>query len=286
VTVPRYPTTPMCDGGLLEAFEPTTRPTDVFVATAAKCGQTWLLALLHHLRTRGADPTFGGDGAFSVSPWLENPRDMRTGQPFERTARLSQLAALPDPRVFKLHVVFEEVPRPPGSDAKVVTITRDVRDVPYSMYSHIVGLRPGLFPGPIGDFDAYFESWLANGYYFKVVRSFWPHRHDPDVLWLRFEDLKADLRGQARRCADFLGWDVDDAALDRAVALADLRHMQANEAALDMSSAFKEGHRFVREGAVGKNRARLSPDQERRLVARARAEFEPACFEFVMSQGL
>ena len=37
----------MCNGALLEAFEPTTRASDVFCATAAKCGQTWLLTLMH-----------------------------------------------------------------------------------------------------------------------------------------------------------------------------------------------------------------------------------------------
>ena len=76
--MPQYVTTPMCNGALLAAFEPTTRPTDVFVATAAKSGQTWLLALMHHLRT-GGDPAFGGKGAMSVTPWLELPRDMSAG---------------------------------------------------------------------------------------------------------------------------------------------------------------------------------------------------------------
>jgi hypothetical protein len=282
----RYPTTPMCDGALLAAFEPTTRPTDVFVATAAKCGQTWLLALLHHLKTRGQDPDFGGVGAFGATPWLEIPRDMTTGAPFDRAERLAALAAMGDPRIFKLHVTWEEIPRPPGSAAKVMTITRDPRDLPWSMYCHVSGLRPEIRGGaPVEAFDAFFESWLARGYFFTVVRSFWPHRNDPDVLWLRYEDLKRDLRANAARCVKFLGWDVDDAALDRACGLATLEHMQAHESALKMSGAFKPDSRFVREGAVGRNRARLSADQEARLVARAREVLEPECLAWVMSQG-
>jgi len=284
----RFATTPMCDGELLAAFEPTTRPTDVFVATAAKCGQTWLLALLHHLRTGGRDPSFGGIGALGVTPWLEIPRNMATGQPYDRVERLAALERLPDPRVFKLHVTFDEVPRPVGSPAKIMTITRDPRDLPYSMYSHMLGMLPHVRGPSTADvgFDAYFETWLEMGYFFKVVRSFWRRREDPDVLWLRYEDLKADLAREARRCVDFLGWTVDEESLARACALADLRHMQANESALLLGAAFKPEARFVREGAVGRNRARLSPVQEARIVEKARAELEPDCFSFVMSQGV
>ena len=48
-----YPTTSMCDGELLAQFEPTVRDSDVFITTTAKCGQTWLQALLFHLKTKG-----------------------------------------------------------------------------------------------------------------------------------------------------------------------------------------------------------------------------------------
>jgi hypothetical protein len=83
---------------------------------------------------------------------------------------------------------------------------------------------------------------------------------------------------------EFLGWSVDDDAVGRAVALSQLGAMQKNENALGMG-AWKEGHRFVREGAVGKNRARLSAAQQERVAARARAMFEPECVRFVMNQG-
>lgn len=284
---PRFPTTRMCNGEILAAFEPTTRPSDVFVATAAKCGQTWLLALLHHLRTGGLDPDFGGRGAFAVTPWLEIPGNMTSGHRYEVGPRLAELEALPDPRVFKMHVTWPEIPRAAGSGAKIMTITRDPRDLPYSMYAHLQGMRPEVRGPSKADesFDTYFEAWMEMGYFFKVVRSFWPHHADPDVLWLRYEDLKADLAGQARRCVEFLGWDVSEEGLARACALASLGNMQSTESKLGMSDAFLPGSKFVREGAVGRNRARLSPEQQARIVARAREEFEPACFDFVMSQG-
>lgn len=281
----RYPTTEMCSGTLLEAFEPTARDSDVFCSTPAKSGQTWLMALMFHLRSRGLDPDMGGKGAFAHMPWLELPFDITgTGKPFDLDARLCELAALPDPRIFKLHVLYEEIPRPPGSRSRVVTISRDLRELPYSMYSHALGM--GRLPPEQEDFDVYFERWLAFGYAFQVVRSMWPHRNEPHLLWLRYEDMKTDLRQQARRVADFLDWKRSEEELDRVLPLVSLERMQQVEdrerARPQQAIRWRPGARFFREGAVGKNRARLSAEQEARVIERARRDLAPECYEFVM----
>lgn len=285
--MPKYPTTPMCNGALLEGFEASTRSSDIFCVTAAKCGQTWLMTLMHHLRTGGRDPDFGGLGLLGVVPWLELPYDLggEDAREYEVEARLAHFEALSDPRVFKLHVLWHEVPRKIGSGAKVVTITRDPRDVPYSMFRHIEGLEDAPWRPEVSDFDSYFERWMQFGYYFDFVKSFWPHRDDPDVLWLRFEDLKADIEGQARRLVDFLEWDVSTSDLERVLPLVDFGHMQSTErrGIMPSGNVWRPDARFFREGAVGKNRAQLSESQEVRLLERARREFEPACYEFVIT---
>jgi len=279
----------MCSGAILEAFEPTTRDTDVFCATAAKCGQTWLLTLMHHLRTRGLDPDLGGKNLLEVTPWLELPVNLGAdGAPaYDVEQRIDELERLGDPRVFKMHVVFDEIPRARGSEARVVTITRDPRELPYSMFKHMEGLSEGV-RGPFSDdFDTYFEKWMEFGFFFKHVASFWPHRDDPDVLWLRYEDLQRDLAGGARRLGEFLSWDVGPTDIDRVLPLVGFDHMRATERSVLMRGAemhvWREEARFFREGGVGKNRARLSSEQEARIVERAREVFDPACFELVMS---
>lgn len=280
----RYPTTPMCDGELLERFEPTARDSDIFCATAAKSGQTWLMALMYHLLTRGRDPEMGGRTQMQAMPWLEIPFDIGgSGEPFDRDARLAQLEAMDDPRIFKMHVIYDEVPRPKESKSRVVTITRDPRELPYSMYCHLQGM--GRLPPEQEDFDAYFERWMEFGYVYDFVRSFWPHRDEPHVLWLRYEDLQADLRGEAEKVARFCGWELDDGDYERALSLVSLSRMQAREDSQRGKSSiqWRPGTRFFREGAVGKNRARLSEDQERRIVERGREVFEPECFDFVFS---
>jgi aryl sulfotransferase len=277
-----YPTTRMCDGEFLAQFEPTTRDSDVFLTTSAKCGQTWLQSLLFHMKTHGREPDYRGVGIHGVSPWLEIPIEFMPLGDADRAAKLARLERLDDPRVFKMHVVWDEVPRPPGSRARIMTITRDPRDVPYSMFNHMQALA--IAGPPPTDFATWFEPWFQMGFYFKFVASMWPHRHDPDVLWLRYEDLHRDLAGEARRIADFLGWPVDEADIDRVLPLVGFEHMQANERGAILGSVktvWREDKQFFREGGVGKNRAHLNADQERRIIERFRNELGDECCAFL-----
>jgi hypothetical protein len=285
-----YPTTPSCNGAILEGFEPTVRPTDVFCTTAAKCGQTWLLTLLHHLRNGARDTDFGLRDLLTATPWLEFPIDLAdpARAPYDTAARLAELERLPDPRVFKMHVVWDEIPRPPGSKARIVTVTRDLCDLPYSMYQHLRNLRPGPWASASDDFDAYFETWMEFGFAFRFIASLWPHRNDPDVLWLRYVDMHRDLPREARRLADFLGWAVDDATIERAAALVGFDRMQETERAHNAqhpTHEWRDGSQFFREGSLGKNRSRLSASQIERIIARARETLEPDCLQFMMAHG-
>ncbi len=280
----------MCDGAFLERFEPTTRDSDVFVATAAKSGQTWLLALLFHLKTRGLEPDYRGTGLLRQTPWLELPFDIVTDEKWDHDTKLATLEALDDPRIFKMHVTYPEIPRPAGSKARIMTVTRDPRDLPYSMFRHLAGLK-GDWPGkpPTDDFDSYFEHWFEYGYVYTFLQSFWPHRDDEDVLWLRFEDMKEDLVREATKIVAFLGWEVDGEAIARSVANVDFARMQQNEKREVMHTGkerWEKDAQFFREGAVGKNRARLNEDQEARIIERAKETLSPECVEFVFAQGL
>jgi hypothetical protein len=286
VTPRKYPTTPMCDGEFLALFEPTVRDSDVLISTSAKCGQTWLQTLLFHFKTQGREPDLYGKSIWELSPWLELPGGTMGFNPEDRQERLARFEALPDPRVFKLHVIWPEIPRPAGSKAKIMTITRDPRDVPYSMFAHLRGMKTTPDSEPPTDFSAYFETWFERGFYFQFLQSFWPHRNDEDVLFLRYEDLHRDLRAQCTRILTFLDWEVEDAALARVLPLVDFQYMRTQEHARKKRghSNWKDGEYFVREGAVGKNRGHLSEQQASRILARLERELGPDCCAFVLSE--
>ncbi len=67
-----------------------------------------------------------------------------------------------------------------------------------------------------------FEFWLARGQaptpmqnasHWHNLASWWPHRHSPDVLWLHYEDLQADLPACVKLIAEFLQLGHDDREL-------------------------------------------------------------------------
>ena len=195
--------------------------------------------------------------------------------------RLAFVAGLPDPRVFKMHVAYDEVPVPATSPARVITIFRDPRDVPYSMYRHLLALAHGPLGAEPPDFPTYVrERWMRLGHYPTYLNSYWSQRDDPRFLMLRFEDLKADLVGEARRICTHLGWDRTDAELEQVADLVDFRRMQQREGE-DFLAGHMTNGRFFREGAVGRNRRQLGPELEVELMTWLEAQVPPEAFAFV-----
>jgi len=48
------------------------------------------------------------------------------------------------------------------------------------------------------------QNDMQNASYWDHLTSWWPHRDDPNVLLVFFEDLKTDLEGCVRRIAAFM----------------------------------------------------------------------------------
>jgi hypothetical protein len=69
-------------------------------------------------------------------------------------------------------------------------------------------LEPGAVP--IDEFAE--KRFLDRGGgrdYWSHLLSWWPHRHDANVLLLAYEEMKADLPGTVHRVADFIGIPLD-----------------------------------------------------------------------------
>lgn len=199
----------------------TPLPGDVMLVTSPKCGTTLICQIVQSLRS-------GGDMSFEeinlVIPCLEmgwdyGYRDLQAAQKYS-------------PRAFKTHFWRPHCPQTPG--ARYIFTVRDPLDAGISFYHFFEGwmfekgtvsieeflnefiLMRGAPPTPMQN-----ASWWHN------LISWYPHRNDPDVLFLFFEDIVADLQGSVNRIADFLGLAKDDHAL-RALAAqqASIEHMR------------------------------------------------------------
>ncbi len=178
-----------------EAYGRRFRPRrgDVIISPYAKSGTTWMQQIVHSLRTNG-DMDFPEITA--AVPWIEMAHVM--GIDLEAP----QAAA---PRAFKSHYNWHEMPK----GARYIYVVRDPNAVAVSHYHFLEGWF--FEPGSIA-LDVYIRDHIvALGRYWNHLLSWWDQRHNPDVLFLCFEEMIADADTSIRRVAEFIGCDGEAA---------------------------------------------------------------------------
>jgi peroxiredoxin len=234
----------------LEAFVP--RPDDIFIVTYPRSGTTWVQMILYQLTTDGR---MDFPHITKVSPWFE--RSLKDGTAYND---------LPAPRLFKSHLSYRRIPKGP---CKYIYVARDGKDVAVSYY-HFQKTHMGFK----GTFDEFFDRFLRGevpyGSWFRHVRGWYAQRDDPNVLFLRYEDLAADQSGELRRIAGFCGLEVDPGRWPGILECCSFAFMKRHESQLDPLTAmlYERGFRansHLRQGQAGTWTGQLSPRQLRRF---------------------
>lgn len=218
------------------------RPTDIVVTPFGKSGTTWLQQISHTLRTRG-DMDF--DDISRVVPWIESSTDLGLDLDAEQKA---------SPRVFKSHLDAHRIPK----GGRYINSCRDPKDALYSMYKFMEGwfLEPGTVS--LDDFAraTYITAGQAvgsqGGDYWTHLKSWWQRRDDPDVMFMAYEHMKADLNSTIRKVAAFMQIELDDELLTITEEHASLAFMQTHNDRFD--------DKLIRERSV--EVAGLSPDSD------------------------
>lgn len=266
-------------------FEP--RPADIFVCTPPKCGTTWTQTIVASLLwPDGPAPA----PVLQLSPWIEFkviPHELVRANLEAQTHR----------RFMKSHTPADGIPFFP--DAKYLVVARDGRDAFMSLCNHMErfklagelnarALADGVppMPGWSGDVHGFFAAWLADGLHFRHLGSFWERRRDPRVLLLHYNDLKADLAGEMRRIAAFLGVDVPAARWQRVVERCTFEGMRGRPAEIgEMDFAFEGGlNGFLFKGTNGRWREVLERAELDAYAKRA-AELVPPDAAAWIEQG-
>ncbi|CAH1645916.1 unnamed protein product [Spodoptera littoralis] len=175
---------------------------------------------------------------------------------FLGTPASRKLAITPSPRFIKSHLPMSLLPPKVLDTAKMVYIARDPRDVAVSFYHHTRLFMLTGFKGTFKEFWQLFHGdLLALTPYFEHVKEAWEKRHDPNMLFLFYEDLSKDLPAAIHRVADFLGKKLDDA---QTAALCD--HLSIENFKKNKAVNFEEfralgmlakDEAFVRKGKTG-----------------------------------
>ena len=270
------------------------RDDDIVVATYGKTGTTWMQQIVGQLIFRGDDAPL-----WDSSPWV----DMR---PVPLEIVLETIEAQKHRRFLKTHLPIDALVFSPK--AKYLYIVRDGRDTAWSLYNHHAGFTDQAYPmfnnvfgregpplePPAGDVVQYFHEWLTGGG-LPLGVSFWEHvqgwynaRHLPNVLLVHFNDLKADLPGQMRRIAAFLGIEIDESRFQAMIEHCGIDYMRREASAapvLDM--IFKNGSTtFFNKGTNGRWKDVLTAADLRKYDEVVRANLTPDCARWVATGEL
>lgn len=204
----------------------THRPGDVWLTTYQKVGTTWtqyvITQLLGHPKV---------NDLFDIvkyCPWPE----VGFGIMGTTEDDLQQSEAGVGNRCFKSHWARRDLFSKLPATSKVIYVLRDVEKVAVSYWHHIFNFFFYYWITPDDmSWDIYFEKFIEgdveNGDYFEHVASWWKVRENPNVLILRYEDMKRDAAGSVKHIAAFIGVPVDDSRLAEIVKETRLESMKA-----------------------------------------------------------
>lgn len=260
------------------------RDDDIVIATYAKSGTTWLQQIVGQLVFDGRADVATAE----LSPWV----DLRVPP---REVKLPQIEAQTHRRFLKTHLPVDALVFSP--EAKCIYVGRDGRDMIWSMPNHHInanrmwydalndtpgGVGPGIGRPPADPVECFQEWFARDGYpfwpYWGNLRGWRAIRDLPNVLLVHFADLKADMPGEIRRIAGFLGIEPTD--WDAVVAHCGFDWMKANaETCAPLGGAFWEGGgaTIINKGVNGRWRDVLPEADSAAYEARARAELGEAC---------
>lgn len=272
------------------------RASDIVIASWGKSGTTLSVQMVSQLLCGG------GEGMGGKALWVE-------ALPFAPKAKmLAALEALADPRLLKTHLPFDALVFKP--EVKYIYVGRDPRDVVWSAYHHHASLAasaidafnesggagPRIAPCTTSVRD-YYLHWLEHDAlpgspldqpFWSHVRSWWEERQRSNVLLLHHAKMTADLRGELRRLATFLGIELSEATLPAMLAHCDIAYMRAHAANLPaFTRVFVQGAAsFFRRGTNGTWRDVLSAQEIAACDAVAARELAPECARWLRTGEL
>ena len=249
---------------------------DLFIVTYPKCGTTWTQHITYLILHDGV-PLAPDQRMDVVWPHLEE-----VGNDFVR-----ENATINGYRLIKTHFSYNLTPKNPN--AKYIYVTRNPKDCVVSFYHHTVGF-PRHYDFAEGSFDTYFNLFLEgkvdSNDYFHFLREWLDHKDDTNVLFLRYETGRNDIRQYIFQIAEFLGEEYpkrllqdDERILKLVMEHSSLHSMQQNPRRwCSDRTGFTP---FIRKGSIGGWKELLSEDQAKLLQQRLNQMFTQNELDFL-----
>ncbi|XP_077524218.1 sulfotransferase 2A1-like [Amblyomma americanum] len=275
------------EGVVRSAMNYEPQDDDVIISSYPKSGTSWTQFIVASIFTSG-NPA-------------KTTLDFKLSSPFIELMGVDAVLQMPRPGALTSHLPFDK--RKHSTRAKYIYIARNPYDCCVSFYHFIKHFTPKDWQDV--SFDSFLNLFLSGnlpfGDYFDHLLSWYPHRNDPNVLFLTYENLKEDTPYWVLRIADFLGEKYgsalrkNEALLNKVLDSCSPQNMKAVltdptrvwvRKALDLprerriasmevhrhNPAYKmemhSGGSFVRKGIVGDWKSHFSGEQVERMKAK------------------
>ncbi|MEE2983272.1 MAG: sulfotransferase domain-containing protein [Pseudomonadota bacterium] len=286
----------LMDSGRWANFLP--RDSDIIISTPYKAGTTWIQRICALLIFQSVEL----DKPMSrISPWLD-----QLVYPIEDV--IDRYEAQTHRRFMKTHTPLSGLPYFPN--VTYLVCGRDPRDIFISMENHYANIDMPKFldilarnndavdppPSLPDDVNERFELWLTCGSFpwesdgfpfwsvFHHLQSFWLYRGLPNIHFIHYADLQADLAAEMRRIASILEIETDDNKWPDLVKAATFPEMKQRyeEMAPNMDQAiWHDGSKFFNKGTSGQWREILSAESVVSYDAAKQKKLEPSLAEWI-----
>ncbi|XP_074606272.1 LOW QUALITY PROTEIN: amine sulfotransferase-like [Acropora palmata] len=255
-----------------------TKSDDVFVVSYPKSGTTWTQEIVWQIHNEGK---VSKENIGRRVPFLEFPTVEYTTKP--------DFESLPSPRLIKSHLTADTIPK--GSDksspCKYIYVYRNPKDVSVSFFFFLKGMagvetnKENAFSGPWEFFvDLFIEGDVPYSKWNDHVLSWWKHREDPNVLFLKYEDMLKDLPSHVRRIADFLQKTLSDEIIDRIAEQCTFKEMMRYPKTFKITEGDDEIGLILRKGVVGDWKNYFTPEMNERFEKEVLAKLKGTGLEF------
>ncbi|KAF6140054.1 hypothetical protein GIB67_001795 [Kingdonia uniflora] len=248
-----------------------SQQTDILLATMPKSGTTWLKALIFAIKNRKVNPTdmLLTLNSHELMPFLEAR--------LYANDLIPDLSVLPTPRLLATHIPYHSLPQSiVDSGCKIVYLCRNPKDNFVSLWHFRNKLRAAIKKTPIPidkEFESFCEGWSAYGSFWEHVLEYWrvslenPNR----VLFLMFEEMKADPPAQLKKLADFLECPFSQEEQNKGVvdeilglcSFTNMKNLEVNKSGTSWLGFTNSA--FFRKGRVGNWVSDLTPEMIERI---------------------
>ncbi|KAI4457669.1 sulfotransferase sult [Holotrichia oblita] len=173
--------------------------------------------------------------------------------------------SMPSPRYIKTNLPYDLLPKEIKTvKPKLIYMTRNPKDVYCSYYKFI----KAAYDYNVGFKESavlFCDGKMPMGCPIEHVLPFWNRRKEPNILFLTYEDLKADTAKVIKLVADFLEKPLNSNQMDQILDYVSLENMRSNPN-VNLDWYFQtikngaNGYSFIGDGIVGGWKNQLPPE--------------------------